>query len=48
MKLNMKLGGTNYYIHMNKTWEKVDILNTPVMILGADVTHPGIDSKVTV
>jgi len=95
LKINMKLGGNNYYMHTNWTgkkegrkeecpWTRIDILRAPgvnqinilhlrkcliynlkkyndkntvhgkfcnyyvilVLIIGADVTHPGIESKV--
>lgn len=42
MKINAKLNGTN---HTLKTLGRPRIMNTPTMIMGADVTHPSPDSK---
>lgn len=42
LKVNSKLNGIN---HTFSPRTKPDILKKPVMIMGADVTHPGPDSK---
>lgn len=42
LKVNSKLNGTNHKLAPNF---KPNILKRPVMIMGADVTHPGPDSK---
>lgn len=42
LKVNSKLNGTNHKLAPNF---KPDIMKRPVMIMGADVTHPGPDSK---
>ena len=35
LKINHKLGGVNHAL-----WERPPIMNRPVMVMGADVTHP--------
>ena len=44
LKINSKLGGTNQILH---TSISPKIFNKPVMIMGADVTHPASDFKGT-
>ena len=43
MKLNSKLGGVNHVLAPNS---RPSLLKVPVMILGADVTHPAPSQKV--
>ena len=42
LKINSKLGGTNQMLHTANT---PNILQKPVIIMGADVTHPASDFK---
>jgi len=42
LKINSKLGGTNQMLHTSNT---PSILQRPVIIMGADVTHPASDFK---
>ena len=42
LKINSKLGGTNQMLHTSNT---PSILQRPVIIMGADVTHPSSDFK---
>jgi len=42
LKINSKLGGVNQALHSDNT---PSILRTPVMIMGADVTHAAADQK---
>jgi len=42
LKINSKLGGTNQMLHTANT---PNILEKPVIIMGADVTHPASDFK---
>lgn len=42
LKINSKLGGTNQALHRDN---RPNILGQPVMIMGADVTHPASDHK---
>ena len=44
LKINSKLGGTNQMLHTSNT---PSILQRPVIIMGADVTHPASDFKNT-
>ena len=44
LKINSKLGGTNQTLHRSNT---PHILSSPVMIMGADVTHASRDQKGT-
>ena len=43
LKLNSKLGGVNHVLAPNS---RPSLLKVPVMILGADVTHPAPSQKV--
>ena len=36
LKINHKLGGVNHAL-----WKRPPVMNRPVMVMGADVTHPG-------
>jgi eukaryotic translation initiation factor 2C len=46
LKLNMKLGGINNFLYINDDMlSRINILNAPVMIMGADVTHPSPGSE---
>ncbi len=45
-KLNAKLGGVNHYMTFPETYDDLDIMKCPVMIIGADVTHPQQGTKV--
>ena len=40
LKINSKLGGVNYLMLENRGFERINILKAPVIIIGADVTHP--------
>ena len=42
LKINSKLGGTNHTLHASNS---PHLLQIPVMIMGADVTHPASDQK---
>jgi len=39
LKVNIKLGGRNYFVDLKKGVERF-VANEPTMIIGADVTHP--------
>lgn len=45
LKVNMKRGGAGHYLDENKLNERLGGRRTDMIILGADVTHPGPNTK---
>lgn len=43
LKVNAKLNGVNHKLEL-KSGSRTDLLKRPIMVIGADVTHPGLDS----